>query len=642
MICMKLYWFLIFLILSVMAVNAQNYPMNPGNNGQTFYTCSGTFVDNGGISGIYGHNIVDRTITFCSNDATQHLRLDFTIFQTQQNFDILEVFYGPTITGAPAYVLSGNQTGLVIVSDQPGGCLSFRFNSNASVAGAGWLAEISCAIACSPPVAVLTELSQSICRDTGGYIAEFDASGSYATDSFGVKYHWTWGDGTTSVTTTPITQHTYTAAGFYDVMLQVESLNGGFDTSGCFSNQVTHRVKALPQPIFVGTSGNQTVACGGTVNLTGVASSQTIVTLPPAGEGSSFALPDNSSGYESSIDLTGYFPIGAVVTSSCLPKITLNIEHSFVGDIKVFLTSPSGQQITILDGYGDGSFSSNNLGSVKLGYCVREATNGVPGCPAPYHIVNSGGLLWANAGSRHNLTQPCTFFSGPCESGSYFRQNQNFNSSQPLTGLVGSPLNGVWKLRIVDYWSIDDGFLESWSIEFPPQCYREMEIITPQLTDAVWSHNGSGAAVPVTQQAVSTPYNTLGVHPCPAGFTCTGNRLTNTIQLGPFHENGTHTYTYTVTDEFGCTYVRDVVVTVNAGTITFTELESSYCKGDPPDALPTTSSNGVVGTWEPDTVNTAAVGQTTYTFTPSDQTCAGTFDHTIQVTQPDITPINYN
>lgn len=50
-------------------------------------------------------------------------------------------------------------------------------------------------------------------------------------------------------------------------------------------------------------------------------------------------------------------------------------------------------------------------------------------------------------------------------------------------------------------------------------------------------------------------------------------------------------------------------------TPTFDQL-GPYCVGDTPDELPTSSTNGITGAWDPATVSTAAKGTITYTFTP--------------------------
>jgi hypothetical protein len=58
-------------------------------------------------------------------------------------------------------------------------------------------------------------------------------------------------------------------------------------------------------------------------------------------------------------------------------------------------------------------------------------------------------------------------------------------------------------------------------------------------------------------------------------------------------------------------------------TPTFTQL-GPYCAGNTPDALPGTSNNGITGTWNPSTINTATSGTIIYTFTPTAGQCATT------------------
>jgi hypothetical protein len=68
----------------------------------------------------------------------------------------------------------------------------------------------------------------------------------------------------------------------------------------------------------------------------------------------------------------------------------------------------------------------------------------------------------------------------------------------------------------------------------------------------------------------------------------------------------------------------------------FANMQQTYCEGETPAALPTTSSNGVAGTWSPATINTSTVGATIYTFTPNPAlhpSCVSTHSVTIVVTR---------
>jgi len=65
-----------------------------------------------------------------------------------------------------------------------------------------------------------------------------------------------------------------------------------------------------------------------------------------------------------------------------------------------------------------------------------------------------------------------------------------------------------------------------------------------------------------------------------------------------------------------------VTITYTTATVvpTFTQL-GPYCQCAAPGVLPTTSLNGITGTWSPATISTATAGTTTYTFTPNAGQC---------------------
>jgi hypothetical protein len=99
--------------------------------------------------------------------------------------------------------------------------------------------------------------------------------------------------------------------------------------------------------------------------------------------------------------------------------------------------------------------------------------------------------------------------------------------------------------------------------------------------------------------------------------------------------NNTATTTYTFTPTAGqCATTATLTITVNANvTPTFNPV-APICSGGTLNALPTTSLNGITGTWAPALSNTAT---TTYTFTPTAGQCATTATLTITV-NANVTP----
>ena len=100
--------------------------------------------------------------------------------------------------------------------------------------------------------------------------------------------------------------------------------------------------------------------------------------------------------------------------------------------------------------------------------------------------------------------------------------------------------------------------------------------------------------------------------------------------------NNTATTTYTFTPNAGqCAVTTTMTITVDPNiTPTFIQVPA-VCSGGAIAALPTTSTNNIVGSWSPALNNTAT---TTYTFTPNLGQCAVTTTMTINIFNPNITP----
>ena len=97
-------------------------------------------------------------------------------------------------------------------------------------------------------------------------------------------------------------------------------------------------------------------------------------------------------------------------------------------------------------------------------------------------------------------------------------------------------------------------------------------------------------------------------------------------------------YTYTVAGVSPCmddpatvTVMEDVAVVPS-----FVQL-GPYCEGDIPDVLPSTSTNGIMGSWNVGSINTSTQNTTTYIFTPDSGICASTQEMMVMVEEM-ITP----
>ncbi|MFN6091004.1 MAG: proprotein convertase P-domain-containing protein, partial [Bacteroidota bacterium] len=149
-----------------------------------------------------------------------------------------------------------------------------------------------------------------------------------------------------------------------------------------------------------------------------------------------------------------------------------------------------------------------------------------------------------------------------------------------FSGLNGTSINGTWCLWVGDDGAIDQGSIQNWSLTFANQT---------TFTYA-WS--------PATGLSAT---NVLTPTACPTSST---------------------SYSLTVTNECGCSTTATVPITVTTPvTPTFNPI-GPICAGSVAPALPTTSTNGITGTWSPATISNVATG--TYTFTPNAGQCANT------------------
>ncbi|MBK9225377.1 MAG: hypothetical protein IPO23_13565 [Flavobacterium sp.] len=154
---------------------------------------------------------------------------------------------------------------------------------------------------------------------------------------------------------------------------------------------------------------------------------------------------------------------------------------------------------------------------------------------------------------------------------------------------------------------------------------------------------------PTAGQCATTNTLTITVNPkvipsfAPVNPICSGDVLnalpttsTNAI-TGTWSPalNNTTTTTYTFTPTAGlCANTATLIITVNQKVVPAFAPVAPICSGGTLSALPTTSTNGIIGSWTPALNNTAT---TTYTFTPNAGQCATTTTLSITV-NPIVTP----
>ena len=544
---MKLLLPLVFL-LATSLVSAQNYLMN--NTPVT--DCSGTFYDSGGASGNYGNN-ESFTKTFCSDGASgTHVQLNFSGLDLAAG-DLL-CFYDGQNTAATLLACSddyppGSPIVVQATAANPTGCLTVQFQSNGSGTATGWSAVIACVASCQTVLADLVTTNPAAFPADTGWIDVcpnerifFNGAGIYPQNGFAypqsdltTTFEWNFGDG--GISYGPNTSHRFDEPGGYYVQLFL------VDAQGCKStNLINQRVRVAPRPNFAlaGAITNQ-ICARDTIHLSAIvdddASGQNLqVTPTPSSfsvEGSrsdSLALPDGTGiPYETSIFFTEFSPGQILTSADDLESICVNMEHSWMRDIQIELTCPNGQTITLHN------FAGQTGGQVFLGEPNDgDGFNPVPGVGYDY--------CWTPNATRPTWIQ----YANTTLGGNGTLPPGDYSTFDPISDLIGCPLNGEWTITATDLWPIDNGFMFSWSLKFKDELYPNIETFTPQIVD--WHWNSHPSIFFSTQDSIAAaPQNA-----------------------------GTAGYIFTVRDTFGC--IWDTLV--NVSVLPFTSPQCFTCDAE--------------------------------------------------------------
>jgi gliding motility-associated-like protein len=570
-------------ILTVGSVHAQNVNMSNGSSSQ----CSGNFYDSGGSGGSYG-NSQTFVYTFCPSTPGADMVINFTSFSLENSYDFLYVYDGNSVASPSLGAYTGTTgPGLVTASpSNPTGCITFRFTSDGSVTSTGWAATVSCSTPCSPITSGIASTTPAavggIIKRCQGQSASFTATaGAGGTGPY--TYSWNFGDGATGTGQT--VSHAYASSGSYQVSLNVTDANGCATTAAYtvivqVSTTPTITTAVAPNPICLGQSANLTA---------NVTMTPFVPNCTPPVSGTTF-LPDGSGVSYSTAITVNCFNAGQTVTSTAdLSNICLTMEHSYLGDLNIVIICPNGQSM-ILKSYASGG------NGTYLGSPIDNGTAG-PGTGATYCFTPAASTLLVNG----TTTTAGTPAGNSIVAGNYM-------PAEPFTNLIGCPLNGAWTIQVTDNLASDDGYIFNWDVNFtvPPATGT----FTPTIASQGWV-----AATGLT----STGATTATITPTATGSNC---------------------YTYSVTDNFGCTYTAPQCITVNPNTPVNAGADVTICSGG---STTLTATGASTYTWSPSTGLSATTGAsvtaspaatTTYTVTGTSAGGCVTTDQVIVTVVP--------
>ena len=520
----------------------QAYPIFNG----TVNTCVGAFLDSGGEGAVGYSNNENFTYTICPDTPNDAVSLTFLTFNLSgaggAPMDQMTIYDGSSTAATTLGSYAGTSLQGVTVNASPlnsTGCLTIVFRSNDTGVGV-FAASINCYTPCQRPVAAATMSQADPVKICVGESITFNSSTSSAAPGFNIaSRQWDFGDGTV-VNNAPVSvSHTYTQAGGFKAQLYL------VDNNGCASaNRTDLLVMVGTEPDFIGTTGDLLGCTGETLCLEGVVNATTWTEIPGPDLGGGVFLPDDvGSCFESEIIFSQFAPGQTLTNVNDMLSVCMNMEHSFMGDLVLNLISPTGQSVTLHQQGGGATF---------LGVPVdNDATPNVQGecwnyCFAP----NATNGTWVDNAAA---TLP---------SGTY-------ESVENMNGLVGSQLNGIWRLQICDLWGSDNGFQCSWDIDFDPDLYPDLLEFTPIYGQGCDSSYWSGPSITSTSG------------------DCDESCVTPAAP-------GTYAYVYTVKDDFGCTYDTTLNVTIVAPPVVNAGADVTTC-GTPVQLGATMTTPGLPG-----------------------------------------------
>jgi gliding motility-associated-like protein len=513
---------LLFLSFVWISAQSQTYLISDGG---TINTCSGTLYDSGGASGDYGGS-ENYSITICSDNPGSTMKLTFTEFDTESGWDELSIYDG-TSSADPSIIIDAGGTtldGQIIESS--GECIHLVWSSDGSVNYPGFAAEIACAFPCQdytidivssdPPLSAPTDsLWINVCQ---GEEITLTAQGNYPNS--GVNYTqsdatttWKWiilhdADGEEEIIDDNTLTYTIDEEGGYFVNLVATDVNG------CeMPLNDRWRLRSSLTPTFAGTNVTPEVCPGDVVDLEGFVQVEPWVLSIPEVAFMEVCFEDVVGVDQEHCFTHNAFAPGQTITSADqVESICMNMEHSYTGDLDIWIECPNGQTVMLFEQACGGSWFGE----------PDHADDCNPGIGYNY--------CWS-------MSAP-SLMSANCNSGSSMPAG-DYLPVEDFSSLIGCPINGDWCIHFLDNLNLDDGNVFSVELHFSDD-------LIPG-GDNLWSYTTEYDTGSSSTDLVWTGEN---VNPGTGG-TQTANPTSS----------GTVDYVFTVTDDFGCSY--DTTLSVN-------------------------------------------------------------------------------
>lgn len=561
---------IVFCIVAVGVSAQQTFLMNSANNGRTINMteCSATLYDSGGANGNYGDSENYR-VTICLPSGYGTMDISVEMRTESDDYDYLSVYAGTSTTGtAVANHLHSTSDGTQFITafSVNSSCATFVWHSDGSYNYGGFEILIRCRMECQA-YTIVPDITARWNEEAGRYEAcsnaplGIAAHGVFPNNDAPMGYHqsdenlmwfWSWvdesgnhiigGEGHNEF-------EPYIDPGAYYISLSARDING------CtYRYPDTMLVVISFPPTFTGTFVTPLVCPGDVVLFDGH--------VQPPDEWT-MQIPEQIVDPHCFVDATGFtqsmcfnhtaFAPGQTIQSANdIESIVVEMEHSYVGDLEIWITCPSGNRLDLLEPYSGYAFLGEPIDD-ELDECN-------PGEPYRYSWTHNASMtieeMAANA-----PTYSYTDNAGNSYYGEEYIPGGNYLPAGNWSSLVGCPVNGEWCINIEDHMNLDDGIVFSVELHFADYMVPADENIISYQTEFDTSANSHDLWWTGSELAADSLAH-----------------LTSVLSIP-----GQHEYVFSATDNFGCTYDTTLYSTVR-------EYEDSACCITPFTSMITTTS----------------------------------------------------
>lgn len=559
---------LLIVLLATVSFNSFAQMVNMGDPGFpesnpadcSIFGVSGPNFQDPGAGGNYPPNYTG-TITFCP-DLSTGTKMSITMaINSGFTFDVdgsdfIYVYDGPT-TASPLLGVHNSvsdPTGFSHLAswNNPSGCLTIEFVSDGANEGTGWLASVQCGNQFQPMEPHIEAYINGVGAnalnplDTGyvdvcfgdsimfiakpvfPYSLETTGNGYSQDVNTTIDFNWEITDGGTYPNNDTIWFYPPARSGYFVEVEIIDVLSQ--------SERMRSKVRVAQLPIFSNGGPLDSIIClGETAELIGGVTFQDTagVDIPPGtfNLGGNFAgstyLPDGS-GLQFQAPITiGGFPSGSVIDDAqSLNQVCITMEHSYLGDLEIWLQCPSGQIVPLVNSYSPGFIPGGNSGGgTFLGHPFDDGAGGGAGEGWEYcfsSVFNDIGPMTQNLGN----TVPVAFVAGTpnLSAGNSMDPSNTYAPEITFANFAGCPVNGNWTIFVQDNLGQDDGYIFEWGLYFDGTYFGESNYQNT-ITTSFWS-------------------------PDP---TIISNQNDTSIVVQP-NVTGISSYTLNIVDDFGCPY----------------------------------------------------------------------------------------